>query len=95
MIMAPVPSLIYQTMIALPIIIMYQVAIVIVWFQHRPGGRASIEMLKRQDEYNRQQRLLLAQRAKIVQPELITESASEGSESVMHNNNVDRLALVQ
>ena len=33
--MAPVPNIIYQAMIAVPIILMYQFAVILVWLKHR------------------------------------------------------------
>jgi sec-independent protein translocase protein TatC len=59
-IMAPVPSLIYQAMIALPIFVMYQIAIVVVWYEHRPGSRSTIERLKMLDREVAQKRLAIS-----------------------------------
>jgi len=43
--MAPVPNIIYQAMIAVPIIVMYQIAVILVWLKHRT---------KRKNSYNYQ-----------------------------------------
>ena len=59
--MAPVPNLIYQSLIAVPIILMYQLAILIVWYEHRPGSYSSINKLAREDSLRQQQRQQQAQ----------------------------------
>jgi sec-independent protein translocase protein TatC len=91
MIMAPVPSLIYQVMIALPIIVMYQIAILIVYFEHRPGSRAYIAQLRKKDEERRKERQLISKHAISISPE--TSLGSEGV--VVPVKKVDRFVLVQ
>lgn len=71
MLMAPVPNLIYQALIAFPIILMYQIAILIVWYQHRPGGKIAISKLVNEDNQKRQERLENAQSAVAVNPSLL------------------------
>lgn len=95
MLMAPVPNLVYQALIAMPIIIMYQIAILIVWFEHRPGGKASIAVLRRKDEEIRKQRQLISQSAKLLQPQSIPINSVNTNSDVIQNKDIDRLAVVQ
>jgi sec-independent protein translocase protein TatC len=95
MLMAPVPNLIYQALIALPIIIMYQIAIGIVWFEHRPGSAASIASLRLKDKEVMEQRLQIAQNAKLLRPVSRPETTVSQVNNIINRKSVDRLALVQ
>jgi sec-independent protein translocase protein TatC len=95
MLMAPVPNLIYQALIALPIIIMYQIAIGIVWFEHRPGSSASIAALRLRDKEVMEQRLQIAQNAKLLQPVSRPDTPVNQVNNLLPRKGVDRLALVQ
>jgi sec-independent protein translocase protein TatC len=94
MLMAPVPNVIYQCLIAMPIIVMYQIAILIVWYGHRPGSRAAIAVLKKQDEERREARLLASQNASPLQLE--TETIAEKPKNMprgLHDTRVDQFVL--
>ncbi len=95
MLMAPVPNLIYQGLIALPIIIMYQIAIVIVWLEHRPGSSASIAALRLKDKEVMEQRLQISQNAKLLQPVSRPDTPVSQVNNILPRKSVDRLALVQ
>ncbi len=95
MLMAPVPNLIYQALIALPMIIMYQVAILIVWYEHRPGSSISIAMLRKHDEEVREERLLKAQNAVLIGVDGHAIGRDGAGAQVLPNNRVDRLASFQ
>lgn len=109
MLMAPVPNLIYQSLIALPIIAMYQLAIIIVWYEHRAGGRMSIEQLRQQDALRRQQYYQQPQPtqqpqpAKMVIPVTAIESKPQRplvalpqrKPVLMHRNRIDQFVIVR
>ncbi len=95
MLMAPVPSLIYQGLIAMPIIIMYQLAIIIVWYEHRPGKKASIAVLRQKDEENRKQRQLIAQNSRLLQPQMVVETEANQNRGIIDRKDIDGYALVQ
>lgn len=95
MLMAPVPNLIYQALIAVPIIAMYQIAIIIVWFEHRSGSKASIAALRVRDEAIRKERLMMSKNAKYLQPIVTLNDNVNQKTNTIKTNNVDRYALVQ
>lgn len=93
--MAPVPSLIYQSLIALPIIMMYQLAILLVWYEHRPGSQSSIILLTEKDEAIRQGRLQKAQEAVIITPATVPSNHVTPGPKTLRRRSVDQFVLVQ
>lgn len=70
-IMNPTPNVLDQLMVVVPIILMYQVGILIVWFLNRGGHSAKFQQLLDQDAARRSERLA---RAMSLQPVLATDS---------------------